>query len=351
MDLVQEPAAVTSAATEPAEGAAEAGASAATSPTAAAAEPAVEDRTQVPIAAEEMAQGAVPSEATSAPASATAAASASAAAGAGAPAAAPAWEDDIETQVRIDNLHKWSTLKQVREMLLKLGVTGMRKVKKQQHESYGFVYFNTVAERYTAEPLIQGNVWKKQSLTVATALPLDRDRFIKRQAEGDEARDAKRARQGDAGGSSAGGADGEGEGGGVGVGGAHTPRTAADAVAPLHNVLYASQLVRKQQAMLKELKKLPQEMHRAAKGAQPDQRADWKALTWLEEPDLRANGFAPCPLAEVARSPLELGYRNKCEFSFGRDADGAPCVGFVLGQVRLQEAVVALYLSTLYSYI
>lgn len=266
-----------------------------------------------------------------------------------------------EAQIRIDGLHKWSTVKMVREMLQKLGVTGVQKVKKLQHDGHGFVYFCSVAERYAAEPKIQGHVWKKSSLSIRAAKAMDPNRFIKRQAASDAAatcRPGKKPRQGEAGGSdgqpggalggegasSAAGAgfvceDGE-EGSGTGSGGVGSSstevpasRTAADAVTPLHKLAYEDQLERKHRAMLNELRNLPGEMHRAAKGCPDEQRLAFKALKWLAPDSLRANGFAPCPLAPVTRSPLEVGYRNKCEFSVGLDVQGAPCVGFMLGQV------------------
>ncbi|TYZ59840.1 hypothetical protein PybrP1_005476 [[Pythium] brassicae (nom. inval.)] len=41
-----------------------------------------------------------------------------------------------------------------------------------------------------------------------------------------------------------------------------------------------------------------------------------------------------CPTDSIHPSPVTDGYRNKCEFSVGLDAAGAPCVGFRLGLFR-----------------
>lgn len=211
-------------------------------------------------------------------------------------------DPQLEAQVLIGGLNKWSTVKQVKDMLERLGVCGIRKVRKQQNEGYGFVYFNTVADRYAAQPKIEGFVWRKAALTIETALPLDRNRFAKRQAAAEAAggeRPAKRARD-DAEGDSVGPGDGDGRGNadlsgqvcsGEGSGaqssqhdrtgqavqsaGSEAPRTAADAVAPLHRVPYEEQLKRKGRAMLKALRKLPAEMHRASKSCQPERRAEW----------------------------------------------------------------------------
>lgn len=41
-----------------------------------------------------------------------------------------------------------------------------------------------------------------------------------------------------------------------------------------------------------------------------------------------------CPLLEIIPSPIQTNYRTKCEFSFGRDPDGNPSVGFLLGLIK-----------------
>lgn len=43
----------------------------------------------------------------------------------------------------------------------------------------------------------------------------------------------------------------------------------------------------------------------------------------------------------IKPSPVTTGYRNKCEFSFGFDKDGQPCVGFSLGGFREGTVTVA----------
>jgi len=37
------------------------------------------------------------------------------------------------------------------------------------------------------------------------------------------------------------------------------------------------------------------------------------------------------PLPPVVPSPRTVGYRNKCEFTIGKDYDGKPTIGFMLG--------------------
>eukprot|EP00966_Prymnesium_polylepis_P087610 2027448-Prymnesium_polylepis.1 len=53
---------------------------------------------------------------------------------------------------------------------------------------------------------------------------------------------------------------------------------------------------------------------------------------------LDAHEGAPRTVEEVVPSPLVDGYRNKCEFSFGKDVDGQPALGFQLGQEGCPKA-------------
>ncbi|KAJ0407676.1 hypothetical protein ATCC90586_001858 [Pythium insidiosum] len=59
----------------------------------------------------------------------------------------------------------------------------------------------------------------------------------------------------------------------------------------------------------------------------------------------RITGFAShkglcCPMDSIHASPVTEGYRNKCEFSIGFDAEGKPCVGFRLGLFRDGSVIV-----------
>lgn len=60
----------------------------------------------------------------------------------------------------------------------------------------------------------------------------------------------------------------------------------------------------------------------------------------------KLGGFAShkglcCPMDSIHASPSTEGYRNKCEFSMGFDAEGKPCVGFRLGLFRNGSVVVS----------
>ena len=109
------------------------------------------------------------------------------------------------------------------------------------------------------------------------------------------------------------------------------PRTAAAAVAPLQGVPYAEQLQRKRDAMRAELAQLPALLWQEAAHVGAAQLPAWHSLGWLRAEALERHGGAPCEVEAVVASPLQEAYRNKCEFSIGADANGLPCVGFVVG--------------------
>ena len=164
--------------------------------------------------------------------------------------------NDPAVQMRINNLSKWATVKDVKHLLeRRLGLTGVRKVRKISNQDYAFVYFQSAQERLAADSGINGHKWKGSVLSTAQAKPLDPDRHLKREREGGEGQGGKRVRAQQAGGRGRGGSGEAGE-----AGGAAAARTAADAAAPLHRLEYAAQLEQKRQFVEKALRRLPREM-------------------------------------------------------------------------------------------
>jgi tRNA (uracil-5-)-methyltransferase len=90
-----------------------------------------------------------------------------------------------------------------------------------------------------------------------------------------------------------------------------------DQVTPLWRQPYAAQLETKAADMRAALVKVG----RSLAAPQP---------AWAKA-HMRAAGGLVCPLAAVAPSPVLTAYRNKCEFTFGRDPAGAVTCGFLLG--------------------
>ncbi|OWM68891.1 hypothetical protein CDL15_Pgr025078 [Punica granatum] len=88
-------------------------------------------------------------------------------------------------------------------------------------------------------------------------------------------------------------------------------KSARDAVTPYAEFPYSDQLQFKKNALEKILKKLTRN---ARKVCPP--------------------GGLACKLERVVASPLENGYRNKCEFTIGLSLDGKPTIGFTLGSFK-----------------
>ena len=93
-----------------------------------------------------------------------------------------------------------------------------------------------------------------------------------------------------------------------------------DAVSPWWNVPYEEQTRRKQENMKKDcLGKIGSEIAKAYK-IQGTQKKAMPSWIFADSLGLRFNN--------IICSPETVGYRNKCEFTFGRDSAGAPSVGF-----------------------
>lgn len=95
-------------------------------------------------------------------------------------------------------------------------------------------------------------------------------------------------------------------------------RNLNDQVTPLWKLAYEEQLDRKQKNMSSVLSKY------------------FKTLQNGKKED-----SIPALLQPILPSPLQNGYRNKCEFTFGFDVNGQACVGFSLGGFRGGNLTVA----------
>ena len=244
-------------------------------------------------------------------------------------------EDDAAAmQVRLDGLSSWCSVKQIKDLMRSLGLEGVRKVKKDGPKTHAFIYFKSSEARQAAEARLQGYRWKGQDLECRVCEALDPKRFVKRPQDelaSSSSGDAKRPRL-DGGGA----AEAEAEAAPA------VERSAADVVAPLHALPYEEQLARKRASVLSALRKLPKQMMQAVKTLPHghEGHAQMQRMRWLAPEVIKQTEWSPCPLEAVVPSPRVDGYRNKCEFSIGRDGAGRPCVGFVLG--RFKQGVVAI---------
>ncbi|KAK7262321.1 hypothetical protein RJT34_29888 [Clitoria ternatea] len=112
-------------------------------------------------------------------------------------------------------------------------------------------------------------------------------------------------------------------------------RSVRDAVTPLAHMLYADQLEQKKNSLMQILKRLTRNARKACPTGVP-------LPEWILKS--REIGGLPCKLEGIVASPIEKGYRNKCEFSVGYSLEGKVTVGFMLGNFRegvtaVEEAV------------
>ncbi|KAF1806527.1 S-adenosyl-L-methionine-dependent methyltransferase [Mucor lusitanicus] len=97
----------------------------------------------------------------------------------------------------------------------------------------------------------------------------------------------------------------------------------ADQVTPLWREPYDVQLVKKNRNGTKQLMNLKRKIQGLKDVRDESQRA------WAFE-----KGSLPCEVLDPIPSPEINGYRTKCEFTIGKNLDGEPTVGFLLGLYR-----------------
>lgn len=185
-----------------------------------------------------------------------------------------------------------------------------RKIKVVPGKDFAFISFDDDSQYEAAEAILHGFEMKKNTLKVAARSHTVANNN-KRPASNEDGGDDKRMK-----------IDGKND----------IVKSARDAVAPWWNVPYQEQLDRKSNAMKKDcLKKSLREVRDAYekwnRQARRDGRDQVDVPKWIQsssdEPSSWVN-FLP-----IIESPEPLGYRNKCEFTFGTDSiSGLPAVGF-----------------------
>lgn len=169
-------------------------------------------------------------------------------------------------------------LKKLLKNTLKLDMT---KIKSPTRKEYAFVCFRSQADQQRALETLNGYKWKGRILK-AVAAKASADPLQKRRGEANNS-DVKPKRQ----------------------------RTAVEATCPLAEIPYEQQLEQKTEEMSALLNKYTQELGRLNADAKPH----------LDKFEFKG----------VLPSPTVQGYRNKNEFTVGKNAEGEIVVGFRLG--------------------
>uniref|UniRef100_A0A6P4EH32 tRNA (uracil(54)-C(5))-methyltransferase n=1 Tax=Drosophila rhopaloa TaxID=1041015 RepID=A0A6P4EH32_DRORH len=169
--------------------------------------------------------------------------------------------------------------KKLLRVTLKLDVT---KIKSPTRKEFAFVCFRTQEDQQRALETLHGYKWKGKVLK-AQAAKASADPLQKRRAAEDQESEKKPKKQ----------------------------RTAVEATCPLAHIPYDQQLKQKSEEMSSLLAKYTQELRRLNQRAKP-----------------HLDNFK---FEEVLPSPTVNGYRNKNEFTVGKNAAGEVVVGFRLG--------------------
>ena len=105
------------------------------------------------------------------------------------------------------------------------------------------------------------------------------------------------------------------------------PKSVNDAVAPWWNLGYEEQLMKKMENMKRDcLVPLVKEVRKSYVHADKKDQIP----PWLSTRGIPTDGLAGIVFEDIIRSPQPYGYRNKCEFTFGKDIEGKESVGFRL---------------------
>lgn len=162
------------------------------------------------------------------------------------------------------------------------------KIKSPNKRDFAFVCFRNQEEQEKAISVLNGYKWKGKVLAAMTA-KASADPLIKRRNEGNQRQDDQPKRQ----------------------------KTSIEATCPLAGLPYKDQIEQKRSEMENLLKTFGKELIKL-------------------NPDVKKSCFSPgsdlpCEFLGIKESPVIDGYRNKSEFTVGKNSEGEIVVGFRLG--------------------
>ena len=103
---------------------------------------------------------------------------------------------------------------------------------------------------------------------------------------------------------------------------------AVESVAPLYNVPYEDQIKQKLEQSKKNVTIITRRLRKKfVKRCKKDNTVHWNGFMQCKDKRF----YDLCPTENVRTSAKVNGYRNKCQFTFGRDKDDKICAGFRIG--------------------
>nr|XP_022286106.1 tRNA (uracil-5-)-methyltransferase homolog A-like [Crassostrea virginica]XP_022286107.1 tRNA (uracil-5-)-methyltransferase homolog A-like [Crassostrea virginica]XP_022286108.1 tRNA (uracil-5-)-methyltransferase homolog A-like [Crassostrea virginica] len=210
-------------------------------------------------------------------------------------------------KIEISNLPRFG-FKELKKRLAKLDLKPV-KIKSLPRATFAFVTFRNEDERESAISKINGHVWRDKKLTAkkanATADPL----LKKRKA--DDRGDSEPAKK-----KTSSNAEEDED--------LSAEERLKKAVCPLWNMSYDKQLELKSEEIGQIMKNFANQIFK--------NNVDLR--NWLTEQRKKYDGHC-CEILPIKPSPVQSGYRNKCEFTIGQDIDkNDNTVGFRFGQYK-----------------
>lgn len=105
-------------------------------------------------------------------------------------------------------------------------------------------------------------------------------------------------------------------------------KTCLEATAPLGHIPYAEQIQQKEKDAVEQLRQYGQKMKKMSSSLRAS----------IETNQAKFNGL-PCEWHGFKDSPEPNGYRNKCEFAIGKNADDEILVGFRLASYSYSQGI------------
>ncbi|GLV46799.1 uncharacterized protein CBL_20945 [Carabus blaptoides fortunei] len=202
-------------------------------------------------------------------------------------------------KIEIRGLPKYYGISELRKLLndkLKLATNKIKSPRKRS--SWLYVCFRNDEDKLKAIDTITGFKWKGKILKASDAKPMPDPLVKKRKQNADKEECGKKAK----------------------FEGTQEERLKNSTI-PYWNIVYEEQLKMKQE----EIKKILTKMGNDLSHINPDLRK------WIDENKKKYDGL-PCELWNIRFANKTEGYRNKCEFTVGKNEEnGLPTVGFRLG--------------------
>lgn len=194
-------------------------------------------------------------------------------------------------KIEIKNLPRYYGASDLRNLLNEKLKCNPSKIKVLKPGSrYAFACFRNEADRESAIKKISGYDWKSQKLLAIKSKPSPDPLVKKRNQEQDGGNENKKR------------------------------KTLEESTTPLAHLSYEEQLKEKQD----EVKKLLRDFINQYWKCSPPKR------DYIQEQRKKHDGLI-FELSDIIASPLKEGYRNKCEFTIGKDSEGKITVGQRLG--------------------